>query len=317
MTVVWLVVRRLLIGVIIVLVISALVFAGTEILPGDVARAILGQSATPEALANIRARLGLDEPAAIRYLHWLGNLLTGDLGTSLSNDVAVRELISDRIRNTFLIAGVTASVAVPLAITLGLIASSFPNNPVDRTISTVALVGVSMPDFLVAVILVSVFAVQLGWLPAISTLRSDADISQIARALTLPVTALCITNIAHMARMTRTAVLNVLSSPAIEMAILKGVPRSRILLIHALPNALAPIANVIALNMAYFISGVVVIEVMFNIAGLGKLMVDAVANRDIPLVQACAMIFCGAYVLLNLTADVISILANPRLRHPK
>ena len=317
MQIAWLVVRRLAIGVVVVLVISAMVFAGTELLPGDVARAILGQAATPEALDNIRERLGLNDPALVRYLRWLGNLLSGNLGNSLTNDLPISELISDRIKNTFLVAGVTAAIAVPVAITLGLVASSFPNGPIDRTISTMALVGVSMPDFLVAVLLVSVFAVQLGWLPAIATLRSNSDLSQIARALTLPVIALCITNIAHMARMTRTAVLNVLSSPAIEMAILKGVPRARILLVHALPNALAPIANVVALNMAYFISGVVVIEVMFNISGLGKLMVDAVATRDVPLVQACAMIFCSAYVLLNLLADVVSILVNPRIRHPK
>ena len=317
MQVVWLVARRLIIGVIIILVISGLVFAGTELLPGDVAKAILGQAATPEAVANIRERLGLNDPAITRYLRWLWGILHGDLGTSLTTEIPVRELIADRIHNTFLIAGITASVAVPLAITLGLIASNFPNGPIDRAISSATLVGVSMPDFLVAVLLVSIFAVQLGWLPAIATLRTGSDFSQIARALTLPVLALCITNIAHMARMTRTAVLGVLSSPAIEMAILKGVPRSRVLLVHALPNALAPIVNVVALNMAYFISGVVVIEVMFNISGLGKLMVDAVATRDIPLVQACAMIFCGTYVLLNLTADVISILANPRLRHPK
>ncbi len=208
-------------------------------------------------------------------------------------------------------------IAVPLSITLGLIASTHPNGTIDRIISTSLLALISVPDFLIAVVLVSIFAVHLGWLPAVAMLRSDASFLQIARALALPVTALTFTVMAHMARMTRAAVLNVLASPAIEMAILKGVPRSRILLLHALPNALAPIVNVVALNLAYLISGIVVIESLFNITGLGRLMVDAVRTRDIPVVQACAMIFCSIYILLNMAADIISILANPRLRHPK
>jgi peptide/nickel transport system permease protein len=309
--------RRLAIGVITVFVVSLLVFVATEMLPGDVAYAILGQGATPELVANIRERLGLDDPAYLRYLRWLGGLLTGDLGTSLSNGADIADAIGDRLGTTFLLAGTTAVIAVPLSITLGLIASTYPNSVIDRTISTGALALISVPDFLVAVILVSIFAVQLGWLPAVAMLRSDADFAQIARALALPVTALTFTVVAHMARMTRAAVLNVLSSPAVEMAILKGVPRTRILLVHALPNALAPIINVIALNLAYLISGIVVIESLFNFTGLGRLMVEAVTTRDIPVVQACAMIFCSIYVLLNMAADIISILANPRIRHPK
>lgn len=317
MRVTTLVLRRLLIGVITVFVVSVLVFAGTEILPGDVAQAILGQGATPELVANIRVRLGLDAPAHIRYLRWLANLATGDLGTSLSNGADIAAMIGDRLGNTVMLASVTAIVAVPLSITLGLIASFHPNGLADRAISAVSLALISVPDFLVAVILVSIFAVQLGWLPAVATLRANADLTQLARALALPVTALTFTVMAHMARMTRSAVLNVLTSPAIEMAILKGVPRIRILLIHALPNALAPIVNVVALNMAYLISGIVVIETLFNFTGLGRLMVEAVTTRDIPVVQACAMIFCSVYVLLNMTADILAILANPRIRHPK
>ena len=309
--------RRLVIGAITVLVVSMLVFVGTEILPGDVAHAILGQGATPELVANIRERLGLDDPAYLRYLRWLLSFFTGDLGVSLSNGADIAEAIGDRLGNTVLLAGTTAVIAVPLSITLGLIASTHPNGTIDRIISTSLLALISVPDFLIAVVLVSIFAVHLGWLPAVAMLRSDASFLQIARAMALPVTALTFTVMAHMARMTRAAVLNVLASPAIEMAILKGVPRSRILLLHALPNALAPIVNVVALNLAYLISGIVVIESLFNITGLGRLMVDAVRTRDIPVVQACAMIFCSIYILLNMAADIISILANPRLRHPK
>ncbi len=317
MQVTTLVMRRLAIGAVTVIVVSLLVFVGTEILPGDVAQAILGQGATPELVANVRIRLGLDDPAHVRYLRWLGRLLTGDLGTALSNGAVIADVIGERIGNTFLLASVTAVIAVPLSVALGLIASTHPNGVVDRVISTGALALISVPDFLVAVILVSIFAVQLGWLPAIARLRPGAEISQIARALALPVTALTFTVVAHMARMTRSAVLNVLTSPAIEMAILKGLPKWRILVLHALPNALAPIINVIALNLAYLISGIVVIETLFNFTGLGRLMVEAVTTRDIPVVQACAMIFCSVYVVLNMFADIVSILANPRIRHPK
>ncbi len=309
--------RRIVIGLVTVLVVSLLVFAGTELLPGDVAQAILGPGATPEAIANINARLGLDQAAHIRYIHWFGSFLQGDMGTSLVSGREVSVLIAERSRNTFLLAGVTALVAVPLSVLLGLIAATKPNGRVDKIISIVTLTLISIPDFLVAVILVSIFSVYLGWLPALSTIRSDSGFFELARMLVLPVTALSFTIIAHMARMTRTAVLNELLSPAIEMAILKGVPKFRILLLHALSNAIAPIVNVIALNLAYLISGVVVIEILFNLNGLGKLLVGAVITRDIPLVQGCAMLFSAVYVLLNLFADTVSIVANPRLRHPK
>jgi peptide/nickel transport system permease protein len=309
--------QRLLVGVGILFVVSLLVFIGTEILPGDVANAILGQGATPELLANLRERLGLNDPAYLRYFHWLQNMLTGDLGTSLVSGRSISDELGERVFNTVLLAGTTAIIAVPLAVGLGLMSALNPNGPLDRTISAISLTLISVPDFLVGIVLVSVFAVTLGWLPAIANLRPGADFMTIARVLVLPVTALVFTVLAHMVRMTRTSVLNVLTSPAIEMAILKGVPRGRILLLHALPNALAPIINVIALNMAYLISGIVVIETLFNFSGLGRFTVQAVSTRDIPVVQICAMIFCATYVLLNLFADIISIIANPRIRHPK
>ena len=312
-----LIAKRLLIGLGILFVVSLLVFIGTEILPGDVANAILGQGATPELLANVRNRLGLNDPAYIRYFRWLANMLTGDFGTSLVNGRPIAEQLGERVYNTALLAGTTAVIAVPLAVCLGLICALKPSGFVDRLISTVSLTLISVPDFLVGIVLVSIFAVTLGWLPAIANLRPGADISTIARVLVLPVTALVFTVLAHMVRMTRTSILGVLASPATEMAILKGVPRTRILLVHALPNAIAPIINVIALNMAYLISGIVVIETMFNFSGLGRLAVQAVATRDIPVVQLTAMIFCTVYVLLNLLADIVSIAANPRLRYPK
>ena len=317
MTLTALIGRRLLIGVFILLVVSVLVFAGTEILPGDVATAILGQSATPELVALIRERLGLDDPVYLRYLHWLGGLVTGNLGTSLVNGADLSGEVGVRLFNTFFLALLTASVAVPLSIVLGLLSALKPNGALDRTISTVTLALISLPDFLTAIILVTLFAVTWKFFPAIVNIRSDDGITDIMHALVLPVATLVFAVLAHMVRMTRTVVLNVLTSPPIEMALLKGVPRWRILIVHALPNSLAPIVNVIALNLAYLIAGIVVIETLFNVLGLGRFTVESVQNRDIPAVQVCAMIFCAVYVLLNLLADVISIIANPRLRHPK
>lgn len=309
--------KRLLIGMATLLFVSILVFAGTEILPGDVANAILGQGATPELTAQIRERLGLDEPLHTRYFVWLMNFLSGELGTSLANGADIGAEITRRGFNTMILAISTSVIAVPLSIMLGLLAATKPGGLVDRTITSVSLALISFPDFLVAVLLVTLFAIKLRWLPAIASIRPSYEFLDWVRILILPVTALTFAIMAHMVRMTRSAVLNVLSSPAIEMAILKGVPRRRLLVKHALPNAFGPIINVVALNLAYLISGVVVIETLFNYPGLGRFMVEAVTNRDVPIVQACAMIFCSIYVLLNMAADILSILSNPRVRYPK
>jgi len=317
MTLTSLIAKRLLLGVVILFVVSVLIFLGTEILPGDVAQAILGQGATPELVANVRARLGLDDPVIVRYVRWLSSILSGNLGTSMVSGADIAGLLSERVFNTALLAGVTALVAVPLSISLGLICALRPNSLVDRAISTFSLSLISLPDFLVAILLVTLFSVKLGWLPAIANLRPDQDFLTVARQMVLPVTVLVFTVLAHMVRMTRSAVINVLSSPATEMAILKGVPRTRLLLIHALPNALAPIANVVVLNLAYLISGIVVVETLFNFSGLGRLMVESVSTRDIPLVQICALLFCAVYVILNLIADVVAVVCNPRLRYPR
>lgn len=317
MTLFLLIIRRLLLGIVILLIVSALIFIGTEILPGDVAQAILGQGATPELIENVRVRLGLNDPVHVRYFRWLGNLLSGNLGTSMVSGADIGQLLGERIRNTLMLAGLTALISVPLAVALGLLCAVKPNSLTDRAISMVSLSMISLPDFLIAIVLVMFFAVKLGWLPAIANLRPGQDFITVARMMVLPVTVLVFTVLAHMVRMTRTAVINVLSSPATEMAILKGVPRWRLLLVHALPNALAPIANVIALNLAFLISGIVVVETLFNFSGLGRLMVESVSTRDIPVVQICALLFCAVYVLLNLLADIVAIVSNPRLRFPK
>ena len=314
----WLVVlRRLGLGIITLWVVSLLVFAGTEILPGDVAEAILGQSATPEAVQAIRDQLHLDGPAIVRYADWLTNLLRGDLGISLAANMEISEMISGRFKNTLVLASLTAALAVPLALAMGLAAAMFPGGRVDRLVTVSTLFLLSVPEFFIAATLVLVFAVHLQWLPAITYMTEYESVWQLMESLALPILTLTTSVVAHMARMTRAAIINVMTSPYIEMAILKGVPWGRIVLRHALFNAVGPVVNVIALNLAYLVSGVVIVETVFAYPGLAKLMVDAVSRRDMPLVQACAMIFCTAYILFILIADVLAILANPRLRQPK
>lgn len=299
------------------LVASLLMFAATEILPGDVAQAILGQYATPEALAAMRDRLGLDQPAYLRYVEWLGRMLVGDLGQSTSTGQPVATLIEDRLRNTLLLAFSTALIAVPLALVLGLIAATHANSAVDHSITIAALIAVAVPEFFTAILLIYLFSVSLEWLPSISVIRSGQTLSDTLDQLILPVAVLTLVVMAHTVRLTRNSLVNVLSSGFIETAILKGIPRNRIILFHALPNVLSPIFTIVALTLAYLVSGVVIVETVFSYPGLGRLMVDAVAGRDIPLIQACGMIFCLVYVLLNMTADVLSTLANPRLRAPR
>jgi peptide/nickel transport system permease protein len=312
-----LIAQRLALGALTLFVVSVLIFAGTQLLPGDVAQAVLGQSATPEAVAAIRKDLNLDRPAYVRYAEWLGNSLEGDLGTSLANREPITKMISGRLGNTLFLASMAALVAVPIAILLGLIAARFRETWLDKTISIVTLSAISMPEFFIGYILIFVFAVKLLWAPSIASVYDGMGLGEKLAAVALPVATLALVVIAHMMRMTRAAVINVMSSPYIEMAELKGVSRSRIIFRHALPNALSPIINVVVLNLAYLVVGVVVVEVVFVYPGMGQLMVDAVSKRDVPVVQACGLIFAATYVLLNLTADILSIVANPRLRHPR
>jgi peptide/nickel transport system permease protein len=314
----WLVIlRRLGMGVITLWVVTVLVFAGTEILPGDVAEAILGQSATPEAVAAIREQLNLDRPAVVRYVDWLTNILHGDLGISLAANIPISEMIAGRLKNTLILAGLTAAFAVPLSLALGLAAAMFPGGRVDRFVTVSTLFLLSVPEFFIAATLVLIFAVHLQWLPAITYATEYESIWQLVKSLALPILTLTTSVVAHMARMTRAAIINVMTSPYIEMAILKGVPRWRIVLRHALLNAVGPVVNVVALNLAYLIGGVTIVETVFAYPGLARLMVDAVSRRDMPLVQACAVIFCSSYILLILVADLLAIFANPRLRHSK
>lgn len=311
------VLRRIVIGFGTLLVVSVIVFLATSILPGDVAQILLGQSATPETLAALRKELGLDQPGYVRYFSWLGNMATGDLGTSKAGGATIMSLISGRFGNTMLMSGLVAAISIPLSIALGLWAAMHPGTWLDRTVTFGTLSTISVPEFFIATILVLVLAVELQWLPSTAYMTGNETFFELLGALAMPLITLVIVVSAQMIRMTRAGILNVMNSPYIEMAILKGVPRRRIILRHAFFNAIGPIVNVIALNLAYLVSGVVIVETIFAYPGLAKLMVDGVQTRDLPLVQACAMIFCATYVALILIADVASILSNPRLRNPK
>ncbi len=311
------VLQRIAIGFATLWVVSVIVFIMTSWLPGDVAAIMLGQAATPETLAALRAQMGTDQPLIIQYFSWLGNLATGDLGISKAGGATISSLISSRIGNTMLMAGLVALISIPLSITIGLYAAMYPGTTLDRTVTFCTLSTISVPEFFIATVMVLILAVNLQWLPSTTYLSGDESFWQLLKAVAMPLITLVIVVSAQMIRMTRAGILNVMNSPYIEMAILKGVPRKRIILRHAFFNAIGPIVNVIALNLAYLVSGVVIVETIFSYPGLAKLMIDAVQTRDLPLVQACAMIFCGVYVVLIILADVASILSNPRLRQPK
>jgi peptide/nickel transport system permease protein len=305
---------RLALGVLSLFAVSLLIFIATEILPGDVASAVLGQGATPETLAAFRIELGLDRPAYVRYLEWFTGAIQGDLGQSMTNKREILPELMKKFKNTLFLAGVAALIAVPISVGLGIIAAINEGKWQDRWSNIISLATISVPEFFIAYILILVFAVQLRWFPALSTVFEGMGVGEKLYKIALPALTLTMLVAAHMLRMTRSSVLAIMSQPYIEMAFLKGMPRSRVILKHALPNAAAPIISVIALNLAYLIVGVVVIEVVFVYPGVGQYMVDGVTKRDLPVVQACGLIFAATFITLNTVADILAILANPRLR---
>ncbi|TCU07809.1 ABC transporter permease [Rhizobium sullae] len=305
---------RLLIALITLVIVSFAVFFATTMLPGDTASILLGQAATPEAVEGLRKAMHLDEPAILRFLRWLSGLVTGDLGTSYANDMPIGELIGGRFVNTLKLAGVTALFSVPIALTLGITAAMLRGSLYDRIVTIVTIGVISVPEFMVATSAVLLFAVYLKWLPALSLANEVHSLADVLRVYAMPVITLTFVVSAQMIRMTRAAVVETLTTPYVEMALLKGASRGRIVLRHALPNALGPIVNAIALSLSYLLGGVIIVETIFNYPGIAKLMVDAVATRDLPLIQSCAMIFCLGYLVLTTLADIIAILSNPRLR---
>jgi len=319
------VIKRLGLGLLTLFFVSIIIFSSIEMLPGDFGESVLGQAATKETVAAFRKELGLDKPAPIRYVDWITAVAKGDFGTSFSGRSAsgvnrarpVGELIAPRLKNTLFLAGITALVAVPLALLLGITTALFRNSLYDRISNAATLTTISFPDFFVAYLLILFFSSLSGLLPSLANISPDMALGERLYRTALPALTLTLVIVAHMMRMTRAALINLLASPYIEMARLKGVSKFKVVVAHALPNAWAPIVNVIAFNLAYLVVGVVIVEVVFVYPGIGQLMVDAVSTRDIPVVQACALIFAGTYIMLNLLADVISISTNPRLLHPR
>jgi len=312
-----LLVQRIALGLLLLFLVSILIFAGTIILPGDVAQSILGQSATPEALANLRRELGLNDPPVTRYFNWLGGVLQGDLGTALTSGQDIATAIGKRLGNTLFLAFWAALISVPLAILLGLIAVRYRERWPDKVISAVTLASISVPEFLIAYVAIFFFSVRLRWAPSVTTINDSMTLGEKLHTISIPVAVLTVVVLAHMMRMTRAAILNVMQSAYIETAELKGMRMFNIIWKHAFPNSVAPIVNVVMLNMAYLVVGVVVIEVVFTYPGMGQYLVDHVSKRDIPVVQACGLIFAAVYIGLNMIADIVSIISNPRLRHPK
>ncbi len=309
--------KRLLLGFLTIIAISVLIFIGVEALPGDLAETILGQSALPETVEAFRKELKLDLPPHVRYFSWLGGFIKGDLGNSLANGRPVADMIGWRFSNTLFLAATATLIAVPLAIMLGILAALYRDTWLDKTISAVTLSTISFPEFFVAYILITLFSVKFNIFPSIANIDNTISIGEKFYRIVLPCLTLTLVVVAHMMRMTRAAIINVLSSPFIEMAQLKGIRKSRIIIHHAVPNALSPIINVIVLNLAWLIVGVVVVEVVFVYPGMGQLLVDSVSKRDLPVVQASGLIFAGTYVMLNLAADILAMISNPKLRQPK
>jgi peptide/nickel transport system permease protein len=312
-----LIAQRVALGIMLLFAASVLIFGGTMMLPGDVAQQILGQSATPENLANLRESMGLNDPPVARYFQWLGGFLQGDLGTALTNGRDIAESLGSRLGNTLFLAFWAAVSSVPLAIFLGLLAVRYKDRWPDKLISAVTLTTISIPEFMIGYVLIYWISIKAGWFSSVAIINDSMSLGAKLNAIAIPVMVLTLVVLAHMMRMTRAAILNVMQSAYIETAELKGMGMLKIIAKHAFPNAIAPIVNVVMLNLAYLVVGVVVVEVVFAYPGMGQYLVDHVAKRDVPVVQACGLIFAAVYIGLNLIADIVAILANPRLRHPK
>jgi peptide/nickel transport system permease protein len=309
-----LIIKRIGLALITLLLVSAVIFTISGLLPGDAAQEVLGQGATQQQIAALRHEMGLDRPAPVRYAEWLGRIVTGDPGHSLVANKPVAEIISERLPNTLTLAGLAAMVSVPFAFLIGVASAISRGRTLDRALNVMTLSMVALPEFLVATIAVLVFAVELLWLPSIAIVPKDPTLGEFARAYAMPVIVLAVGVVAQLGRMIRAAIIAELDRPYVEMARLKGVSQNRLIFRHVMPNAVGPIVNAMALSLSYLFGGAIIVETIFSYPGLASLMVNAVTSRDMPLLQACAMTFCAAYLLLVLIADTVAILANPRLR---
>lgn len=309
-----LVVRRIALSAITLLLVSAFVFFILEVLPGDVATRILGRDATPEALQVLRDQLGLERPVLLRYFSWLGGLLTGNPGQSLVSSRSVADILAPRIFNTLMLSLYAFALYLPLTLIPAILQALTRDRAPDHAFSVLTLVLLSMPDFLLATILLLAFVLWIPVLPAISLVDETSSFMEYMYAMTLPAVTLAIVMAVYAVRMLRDNLIEVLDSDYVRMAELKGLPRTRVMLRHALPNALAPTLNVTALNLAYLVGGVVVVEKVFSYPGFGTLLVDSLQLRDLPVIEATVMIAALVYIAANLVADIAAVLLNPRLR---
>jgi peptide/nickel transport system permease protein len=308
-------VRRLLLGVVTLFLVSIVVFAATQLLPGDAARAVLGRDATPERLAAFRREFHLDQSAVLQYWHWLSDLLTGHTGTSIANGLPVWSFVQPRIVNSLYLLAFVAAVGVPLSMILGVWAALRRDRLFDHAASTVTLAAAALPEFVVAIALIIVFAtVVFKILPPVSLVAPGESVLSHPDILVLPVITLTIAVVPYIYRMVRGSMIEVLESEYIEMARLKGIPRRELLMRHALPNALAPSVQAIALTFAYLAGGVVVVEYVFGYPGIGQALINAVNARDLPTIQLIVLLLAAFYVVVNIVADIIAIIVTPKLR---
>lgn len=306
--------RRLVMAVFTLVFVAIVVFGVTEALPGDACTAYLGKLAQGERLSRCQSGLGLDKSSVERFFDWSGNALRGEFGDSLKRKRPIHDIIAPRFRNTVILGTSAALIGIPLAIILGVIAGVYRERFADHVVSGIALLAMTIPEFVIATVLIFLFAISLKWFPAVTILPTEASVAEILPNIILPMITLAFVMTAHILRITRASVIDTMSSEFVKMATLKGVPFRRIVFRHMLPSALLPTINIVALTMAWLLSGVVVIEKVFNYPGLGTLIIQSIFDRDLPLVQAIALMFAVMYIAVNLIADFLVILLNPRLR---
>lgn len=310
----FLVLKRILLGLITLFIVSLITFSGVEVLPGDACTTYLEREAFGAALEACYERLGLNTPAYERYIYWAAGVLQGDFGYSLSGEMKINDVLGPRVKNSMVLASASILIGIPIALLLGIITALWRDKLPDIIISTVTIFSMTIPEFISATLLILIVAIWLEWLPGIVIVPTGASISELLPNIILPVIAISMIMTAHMARMVRSSVIQVMASDYVQMAILKGVPYWKMVFKHVLPNALLPAINVVALTIAWLLGGVVVTEVVFNYPGLGRLVIESISNRDLPVVQALAIILASIYVIINLIADLMTLMLNPRLK---
>ena len=310
----FLVIKRILLGLITLFIVSLITFVGVEILPGDACTTYLEREDYGAALEACYERLGLNVPAYERYISWAFGVLQGDFGYSLSGDMKINDVLGPRVKNSMVLASASILIGIPIALLLGIITALWRDKMPDIIISTIAIFSMTIPEFVSATLLILIVAIWLEWLPGIVIVPTGVSVYELLPNIILPVIAISMIMTAHMARMVRSSVIQVMASDYVQMAILKGVPYWKMVFKHVLPNALLPAINVVALTIAWLLGGVVVTEVVFNYPGLGRLVIESISNRDLPVVQALAIILASIYVSINLIADLMTLMLNPRLK---